>query len=144
MPKVVLKSDVAAAPDVLWRAIRDFSALGRWNPLVLSLDSDGDGEGSTRRVELEGAGTFVERLDRRNDGERTYSYSIVESPLPISEGTVEVRVKDNGDGTATVEWTGSFESEALSEFQTVRVFQQLYQAALDNLGHHVLGKKRES
>lgn len=141
MPKVVLKADVAASPDSLWRAIRDFGALAGWNPLVRRLDCEGDGVGSVRRVELEGGGAFVERLDSRDDRQRVYSYSIVESPLPISNGTVEIRVADNGDGTATVQWAGSFESEALSEFQAVRAFQQLYQSALDGLERLVGGGK---
>ena len=62
MPKVVLKSEVATAPDLLWRAIREFGALDRWNPRVHALDSEGDAIGSTRKVEVEGVGVFVERL----------------------------------------------------------------------------------
>ena len=37
--------------------------------------------------------------------ERLYRYSITESPLPISDYVAEIRVKDNGDGTSTVEWS---------------------------------------
>ena len=133
MPRVVLTSDVAASPDLLWQAIKGFSAIGEWNPLVRKLESEGDTVGSTRRLELEGAGNFVERLEELNEGERVYTYSIVDSPLPLKTCTVEVRVKDRGDGQATVEWVSSFESEAPGELEAVKTFQRLYQHALDGL-----------
>lgn len=86
-----------------------------------------------RTVDLEGAGEFVERLDEVDDRERVYSYSVVDSPLPVRECSVEIRVKDNGDGTSTVEWKGDFSAEKGDEFRAVRTFQQLYQDALDRL-----------
>ena len=143
MPKLVLKSDVAVTPDRLWHALRDFGGLDRWNPLAHLLECDGDHVGSTRRVELPGTGVFVERLDGRDDGERAYRYTIIESPLAISNAMVELRVRDRGDGKATVEWTGSFDSEAPSEFQAVRTFQELYQGALDNLAGALDSKTRK-
>jgi len=103
MPKVVLQSDVAADADIIWAAIRDFSSVAQWNPLVRNLAMHGSGVGSVRTVDLEGAGEFVERLEEVDDHERVYSYSVVDSPLPMRECSVEIRVKDNGDGTSTVE-----------------------------------------
>ncbi|WP_193368970.1 SRPBCC family protein [Pelagibius marinus] len=142
VPKLVLKSDVALPPEQLWRIISDFAAPNRWNPLAQILACDGDRVGSIRRVQLAGAGVFVERLDRRDDGQRIYSYAIVESPLPISNASVEVRVTDNDDETATIEWTGTFDSEVLNEFLAVRSFQQVYQGVLDNLVWSV-GKRKQ-
>jgi len=133
MPKVVLQSDVAAHPDIIWAAIKDFSSVAQWNPLVRNLAMHGSGVGSVRTVDLEGAGQFVERLDEVDDSERVYSYSVIDSPLPMSECSVEVRVKDNGDGTSTVEWKGDFAAEKGDELRAVRTFQQLYQDALDRL-----------
>lgn len=133
MPRVVLKSDIAASPESLWRAIKGFSSVADWNPMVQAVRAEGDDVGSLRQIEVAGAGRFVERLDELDDGERVIRYSILESPLPVDDCLVEVRVRDNGDGTATVEWKSSFESTAASEFTAVRSFQKLYQNALDNL-----------
>ena len=133
MPKVVLTSDVAASPDMLWQAIKGFSAIGTWHPLVRDVSSEGDGVGSTRRVEVQGAGHFVERLEQINEGERVYRYAIVDSPLPVFNCTVEVRVSDNGDGSACVAWESSFDSEAGGELLAVKTFQRLTQSAFDRL-----------
>ena len=133
MPRLVLKSDVAASPDLLWQAIKGFSAVGDWNPLIRKVESEGDEVGSTRKIELEGAGNFIERLDEFDDGARAYTYSIVDSPLPVRNCTVEIRVKECGDDGATVEWASSFESETPGELVAVKAFQRLYQNALDSL-----------
>ena len=133
MPKLVLKSDVAVAPDLLWQSIRRFSAIAAWNPLVRDLQADGDTVGSVRELELEGAGHFVERLEELDDGARLYSYSVVASPFSVENCIVQVRVEDRGDNTSTVEWTSTFESQTQTEFKTVRSFQQIYQSALDNI-----------
>jgi len=133
MPKVVLQSDVAAHPDIIWAAIKDFRSVAQWNPLVRNLAMHGSGVGSVRTVDLEGAGKFVERLDEVDDHERVYTYSVVDSPLPMRECSVEVRVRDNGNGTSTVEWKGDFAAEKTDEFKAVRAFQRLYQDALDQL-----------
>ena len=133
MAKLVLKSEVAAAPDLLWQTIRGFSSIKDWNPLVQMIDSQGETVGATRTLNFQGAGRFTERLEELDDGARLYTYSIVESPLPLSNCTVQVRVQDNGDGTSTVEWSSDFESEPNQELAAVKTFQQMYQEALDNL-----------
>ena len=72
MPKIVLTSELAAPPDLVWRAI----------------------EGVTRQVELQGAGRFVNRTERNEEGARVTRFAIVDSPLPDTNCTVEVRVPE--------------------------------------------------
>ncbi|MEM7224107.1 MAG: SRPBCC family protein [Pseudomonadota bacterium] len=118
MPKIVLTSDIAASPELLWRAIKGFS----------------------RQVELQGMGRLVERLEQITERERIYRYAIVDSPLPVANCTVEVRVIDKGDGTASVAWQSSFETGARGELQAVQTLQRLTQSALDNLQRQFGGK----
>ena len=133
MGKVVLKSDVNASPDLLWQTIKGFSSVAAWNSLVRVVKAEGDAVGCTREVDVEGTGRFIERLQELNDGDRSFSYSIVDSPLPVKNCTVEIRVSDNGDGTATVEYKSDFDTQAAPEFKAVWALQQLYQVTLDRL-----------
>ena len=56
MPRVVLKSDIAASPDLLWQAIKGFSAIGDWNPLVREVESEiGEAAGDPPRNRREEA-----------------------------------------------------------------------------------------
>ena len=133
MPRVVIKTEVSAPAGLLWPVIGRFSAVADWNPLVRHVEAEGDGIGATRRVAFEGVGEFVERLEQLDDGERLLGYAIIDSPLPVKNCRVEIQVGDNGDGTATVEWRGRFETDPHAEFQAVKTFQQLHQNAFDHL-----------
>ena len=70
-----------------------------------------------------------------------FRYSILESPLPVDDCMIEVRVRNNGNGSTTVEWQSSFESSATSELTAVRSLQILYQNVLDNLQMQFGAKK---
>ena len=134
MPKVLMKTDIATSPDMLWKAIGSFQEIGSWHPLVKMMESEGTGEGATRKLELAGGhGTLVERLERVDDSERVYRYSIVDSPLPVSDYVSEIRVKDNEDGTSTVEWSSEFVPSGAQEIDVIKMIQGVYQAGLDNL-----------
>ena len=86
-----------------------------------------------RRGVEAGRNPFEFALEEVSPTERLYRYSIVESPLPISDYFAEIRVKDNGDGTSTVEWSSDFKVNTSSERDVVKTVQEVYQAGLDNL-----------
>ncbi len=133
MTRAVLRSDVAIDAELVWLLIRDFHAVGNWNPMVRTVVTQGEGIGSERTVEAKDAGRFVERLEKLDDSTRSFTYSILESPLPLANCTIDIHVIDNGNGTSTVELSGNFDTPSSKEFQSVRTFQRIYQEALDNL-----------
>lgn len=134
MSRLVLKSRITSPADGLWDYLKDFSVIGNWNPLVKSVTTDGDGVGSTRTINFSGVGDFVERLDKRDETERVCIYSIINSPLDFKSCRIQIKVKDNGDGTSGVEWSADMNGDPGLEFKSATVFQTLYQGALDNLG----------
>jgi mxaD protein len=134
MPKVTMSTPVAMNADALWQSIGSFAAIGHWHPMMERVDTDGETKGSLRTLRLIGGAKLVERLEEVSPTERLYRYSILESPLPISDYFAEIRVKDNGDGTSTVEWSSDFKVNSNSERDVVKTVQEVYQAGLDNLG----------
>lgn len=133
MPKVTMSTPVAMNADSLWQAIGSFAAIGEWHPMMEKVEADGENKGSTRRLQLVGGAQILERLEEVSPTERLYRYSIIRSPLPISDYVSEIRVKDNGDGTSTVEWTSDFSVNNANESDVVKTLQSVYQAGLDNL-----------
>jgi mxaD protein len=127
-----MSTPVAMSADSLWQAIGSFAAIGQWHPLIETVESKGDEKGSTRTLRLGGA-TLVERLEEISPKERLYRYSILESPLPIRNYVSEIRVKDNGDGSSTVEWSSDFSVSTGNENDVVKTIQEVYRAGLDNL-----------
>jgi len=131
MAKINMKTDLNVAPDEVWKLIGGFNALPDWHPAVEK--SELEEEGSMRRLSLAGGGTIVEKLVSVDDKERVYSYLIIDSPLPVTNYEATIRVKDDGEGNTSVEWSSEFEAEGAPENEAMDVIAGIYQAGFDNL-----------
>jgi hypothetical protein len=141
MPKVTMSTPVAMNAEQLWQAIGSFARIGDWHPMFERVEAQGENKGSMRTIQLVGGAKIVERLEEVSPTERLYRYSITESPLPISNYVSEIRVKDNGDGSSTVEWSSDFAVNTSNENDVVKTIQEVYQSGLDNL-NRLYGFKR--
>lgn len=134
MSKVDLQTEVPVSPDRLWKLIGGFNALPDWHPAVEKSKLEQDGEITLRRLTLAGGGSIVERLEDSNDGEHTYRYSIVESPLPVAEYISTIRVSPSADGTRSiVHWTSEFTPAGASEEEAAKAVEGIYRAGFENL-----------
>ncbi len=132
MTKVNMKTEVPVAADKLWELIGQFNGLPNWHPAVAKSELEEDGK--VRRLTLVGGGAIVERLERVDDNEHLYRYSIVESPLPVADYVAEIRVHQNEEGTgSTIEWSSEFQPKDASVQQATEVIQGIYQTGFDNL-----------
>ena len=131
MAKVSMNSAVNIGADELWKMIGPFNALPDWHPAVTSSKLE-DG-GKLRRLSLLGGAQIVERLEKIDDGDRLYRYSIVSGPLPVANYTATLRVKDDGKGRATIEWSSEFDPAGASEVDASAAIQDVFKMGLDNL-----------
>ncbi len=135
MPQVTMSTKLAANPDELWKLLGGFAKIADWHPAVERAELQGEEgrKGTIRTLHLVGGGEIVERLEEISPNERVYRYSIQQGPLPVGSYDAEIRVKDNGDGTSTVEWSSQFEAKGVPDAEAVEVIRGIYQAGLDNL-----------
>src|SRR5450759_544153 len=77
-----IKGSSAASADAVWAKIGDFCGIGKWHPAIEKCALSADGK--TRTLSLKGGGTIIEKLEKRDDAAHSYSYSIVEGPLPVA------------------------------------------------------------
>ena len=119
-------------PHEVWQLIGGFGSLPDWIP-GLSQSELADG-GRVRHLSDLNGHTFVEQLERYDAATRSYSYSILESPISISHylSTITVTPISGGRGSR-VEWSGSFEPLEISEKEAQDVFDGLYSAGLKAL-----------
>ena len=130
MTKVSMNTKLNVSADEAWRLIGGFNALPDWHPSVEK--SELTEEGQTRTLSLAaGGGTIVEKLERMDDGSRTYSYSIVDSPLPVADYRSTIKVSGEGDD-CTLEWSSEFEPVG-GENEATDAVREIYQAGFDNL-----------
>ncbi len=131
MAKVSLNTRLGVSADKAWELIGGFNALPDWHPAVEK--SELEKEGQERILTLAGGAKIVERLERSDDAERVYSYSILNSPLPVANYKATIRVRDAEGGACDVEWSSEFDAAGAPEADAVKVIEGIFQAGLDNL-----------
>jgi len=129
--KVSMSTQLSVPADELWKMIGGFNALPDWHPGVEKSElADG---GRQRTLQLAGGGTIVETLVSQDDGSKTYTYEIKDSPLPVANYVSTINVSPSGEKTSTVEWSSNFEASGAPESEAVKAIQDMYQTGLDNL-----------
>ncbi|HEX5079847.1 MAG TPA: SRPBCC family protein [Geminicoccaceae bacterium] len=140
-------SSVINAPiERVWEHIRDFNALPDWNPgIASSVIEDGgpsDRVGCIRRLELKGGGTIREQLLELSDLGHHYSYSILESPLPVANYRATLRLRKISDGNRTFgEWSATFDPnppEKQAEAEAM-ISKAVFQGGFDAIKKHFGG-----
>jgi hypothetical protein len=131
MPRVHMSTLINVPAHEVWGLIGQWNALPDWHPAVIKSELSEDGR--VRRLTLTGGGVLEERLDRADDSERTYSYSLRAGPLPVANYRATVAVRDQGSGAAAVEWSSDFEACGASEADATAVIREIFREGLDNL-----------
>lgn len=84
----VFRSMIINAPiKAVWTTIRAFDGVAAWNPGVTKASLEGGAAtatGTIRRLQIADGTVFRETLLAHSDAETSYTYDILESPLPVS------------------------------------------------------------
>jgi NADPH:quinone reductase len=139
----VHKSTVVDAPvEAVWAFLRDFNAHHRWHPIVAeSAIEEGryaDEIGCVRRFRLADGGWLREQLLKLSDRDRTFTYCILEAPIPLYDYVATVRLKPVTDADRTFwEWTSTFDTPPGEEGPLAAlVGEQVYEAGFDAVKSH--------
>src|SRR5262245_16826922 len=139
----VRKSTVIDAPvEAVWNLLRDFNGHKHWHPIVAESEiEDGrrsDEIGCVRRFRLKQGGWLREQLLKLSDREHSFSYCILEAPIPLYDYVATVRLRPVTDGNRTFwEWTSSFEAPPGEEAPLAAlVGEQVYEAGFDAVKAH--------
>lgn len=126
--KVVEKID--APVDAVWQMLGNFSGL-QAGPGIDSVEYEGEGVGMVRTICMPN-GKVVERLEVHDADARTFTYAIIndDGPLPFANYSATVNMTDNGDGTTTVDWTGTFEPRGVNEEKAIKIASGIYSGAI--------------
>ncbi|OKJ48953.1 XoxI [Streptomyces sp. CB02009] len=121
--------DIPASPDSVWQLVGGFDSLPDWLPYIPT-SRLGEG-GRVRTLTNEDGGVIVERLESFDDKGRSYSYSILQAPFPVTDYLSTLIVHAGPDATtARVEWTGTFTPDGVSDDEAVALFHGIYRDGL--------------
>ena len=134
VPAAALDSSItgtsAASVDAVWAKVGDFCGIASWHPAIEKCALSADGK--TRTLSLKGGGSIVEKLEKRDDAQHSYSYSIVEGPLPVANYMSTISVAKDGTGTK-VSWNGHYVAKGASDADAKKTIDGVYQAGVDVL-----------
>jgi hypothetical protein len=122
--------EVNGAPASVWSVIGPFCAIKDWLPPVGMCIEDGKSPPTRTLVTKEGKASFVETQIARNDGEYSYSYAFVSSPLPVTNYKSTIKVTANADGGSVVTWTGTYTPDSGKEKDAMYALNGVYEAGL--------------
>ena len=111
-PLSVTKTVEIKAPVAkVWAASKDFDSLNKWHP-GFSKDvltkGPNNAVGTVRALTIKDGPTFTEELLTFSESAHSYSYKIIESPLPLQNYVATFVVKPGKDGGSTVTWSAKF------------------------------------
>jgi hypothetical protein len=140
----ILKSTIIDAPtSVVWNVLRDFNGHDRWHPVVATSTIEraqaSDKIGCVRRFRLKDGSELRELLLALSDLEQTFSYCLLDTPIPMFNYVAHVRLLPVTDGDRTFwHWESRFttypaEAEALERM----VAEEIYQAGFDAIRNHL-------
>jgi hypothetical protein len=118
--------------EQVWQLIGGFNSLPDWLGYILKSElSEG---GRVRHLANPQGETIVERLEKFDNTARSYSYSIIAAPFPITEYLSTLHVKPPADGKgARVEWSATFTPTGVSDAEASKIFQSIFEAGLKEL-----------
>lgn len=116
--------DIPVPAERVWELIGGFDSLPDWLPYIpQSTLSEG---GRVRSLTNEEGEVIVERLEAFDNQARSYSYSILQAPFPVTGYRSTLTVHEVSDGQSRVEWTGSFTPAGASEEEVIALFHGIY------------------
>lgn len=136
--------EINAKPEDVWRLVSRFDGLKNWHPAFAGSEiiSGRDGKvGAVRKLTVKDGPSFTEELLALDAPNRSFTYNIIDSPLPITDYLSSVGVKANSAGGTTVIWVGQFRRksavdnppEGESDAGAVGFIIGAYQGGLANL-----------
>lgn len=139
MPRVYVSSVIEAPVARVWEKVRDFNGLPRWVPAVresrIENGEPADRVGCVRDFRLQNGDRLREQLLGLSDYEYFCTYSILESPMPLTNYVATLRLSPITDGDRTfAEWSAEFDCAPEATDDLVNgIGQNVFQAAFSAL-----------
>jgi uncharacterized protein YndB with AHSA1/START domain len=145
MPRVYVSSVIDAPAAKVWERIRDFNGLPRWHPRIrdsrIENGEPADRVGCVRDFHLQNGDRLREKLLGLSDYDMFCTYSILESPMPLTDYVATLRLTPVTDGDrAFIEWSAEFEcAETDAEGLVNGIGEDVFQTGFNALKRQMAG-----
>lgn len=138
MVKIKCSTIIDHPTDTVWSVLRDFNGHDRWHPAVKSSEiersRESDRVGCIRKFQLQDGAELKEQLLALSDAEQSYSYCLLDTPIPLLNYVSHVRLFPVTDSDSTFwEWEGRFNTidnreEELRKMVSTDIYQAGFSA----------------
>jgi len=145
MPRVYISSIIDAPAARVWDRVRDFNGLPRWHPLIrdsrIENGEPSDKVGCVRDFHLQNGDRIRERLLGLSDYDYFCTYSILESPMLLTDYVATLRLTPVTDGDRCfAEWTAEFDcDEAEADGLVTSIGEDVFLAGFTALKRQLSG-----
>jgi hypothetical protein len=114
MARVYVSSVIAAPAGRVWSRLRDFNGLPNWHPAIaesrIENGEPADKVGCIRNFSLRNGDRLREQLLGLSDYDMVCTYSILDSPMPLTNYVATLRLTPVTDQDRTfIEWSAEFD-----------------------------------
>ena len=141
MAKIYLSSVIDVPVQKVWTYIRDFNELPKWFPGLTDSKIEGgmcsDQVGCIRDFGLQAGGRVREQLLAVSDHDHTFTYKMLEGPIPVTNYLAHVRLLPVTDGDRTfAEYQVQFDCAREQEKDLVAFLSNFFNTAFEHLKQH--------
>jgi hypothetical protein len=124
---VTKKRDAPGEPADVWTLVGDFCAIKNWHPVVADCQTTKEGDVTYRTLTLKDGAKIKEKLTDKD--ELSYSYEIVESPLPVKnyKATLSVEEDEDSPDRSEVHWEATFDAQGASEEDAKKKIEGIFE-----------------
>jgi len=139
MTDAYASSVIGAPADRVWQRIRDFNGLPSWHPAIaesrIESGAPADQIGCVRAFRLRDDGVIREKLLGLSDYDFSVTYSILESPMGVTNYVATLKLTPITDGDRSfAEWSAEFDCPPEREAELVaQIGDGVFQAGFDAL-----------
>ena len=113
-----------------WSLVGDFCGIKAWHPAIKDCV-----------LTARDGSTFVEQLVKWDDKDTSYTYRILQSPLPVADYLSTLKVEEDDEpGKVAITWSSTFEPKGTSEEEARKAVSAVYLAGLLQLKSELKGK----
>ncbi|WP_421981966.1 SRPBCC family protein [Roseibium sp.] len=143
MVKVVRSTVLKAPVETVWDVLRDFNGHDRWHPAVATSQMErgesSDRVGAVRRFRLQDGSELREQLLTMSDLEQSFSYCLLDTPIPLFNYVAHVRLFPVTDEDWTMwEWESRFDTPKGRDRELAElVGNDIYVAGFKAVAEHI-------
>ena len=139
MARVYASSVIGASATRVWARVRDFNGLPNWHPAIaesrIENGEPADKVGCIRSFSLRNGDRLREQLLGLSDYDMFCTYSILDSPMPLTNYVATLRLTPITDQDRTfIEWSADFDCAPDKEGELVsNIGGNVFQGGFDAL-----------